>query len=481
MASFFRFMLRVFILAALPGAVKAQLCVGSLGDPVVNITFGTPGNPDFNFTPPSAYTYTANACPNDGFYTITNATSGCFSSSWHTVPADHTGGGAFMLVNASYNPGDFFVATVNNLCPSTTYEFAAWVVNVLKSTTGIQPDLTFKVETTSGIVLNQFNTGGIAATPAPVWQQYGFFFTTTPGTQSVVLRITNNAPGGIGNDLGLDDITFRPCGPKTTSSIAGNNDQIDMCEYEQGTYFFDGTVSSGYTNPVLQWQVSTDLGGTWTDITGATTLQYQRVPTPPGKYWYRLTVAEAGNSGIAGCRISSNTLEINVHAKPVVNAGPDRILVKGNSVSLPASILAESPLRFEWSPPDGLNDVFSIQPQASPTSDKVYRLSATSGFGCVNEDRVYIKVVNGVFVPTGFTPNNDGRNDTWTIPYLDPSIGATVRVFNRYGQLVYQCTGTPVNWDGKLNGEPQPSGTYVYVISFKPGRADLKGVLTLIR
>ncbi|MEQ1678360.1 MAG: gliding motility-associated C-terminal domain-containing protein, partial [Chitinophagaceae bacterium] len=424
------------IIWVFPFVSMAQLCTGSFGDPVVNITFGDGITPDFNFTPPSAYTFTNAACPNDGFYTIRNNSSGCFSGSWHTVSSDHTGGGAFMLINASYTPGDFFLATVSGLCPNTTYEFAAWVMNVLRTTTGIQPDLTFTVENTSGAVLNQFFTGGIVSTPNPQWNQYGFNFTTGATGTAIILRITNNAPGGIGNDLALDDITFRPCGPQITSVIQGNNPRIDHCVNDQVAYTFDGTVSTGYISPVYQWQLSTDSGKIWNDISGATSASYVRQPTVIGNFWYRLSVAETGNVGIPGCRISSNVLIINVHPKPGVSAGPDRILIKGNTTTLLGKVTGESPV-YNWWPPDDLNDVTKLQPLANPGSDMQYHLSAISLFGCTNEDFMLVKVVAGIFVPTAFTPNNDGKNDSWRIPYLDPELGATVRVFNRWGQIVY--------------------------------------------
>ncbi len=476
---FKRFLLATIIWAS-PFVSMAQLCTGSLGDPVVNITFGNGAAPDFNFTPPSAYTFTNSSCPNDGSYTITTSSSGCFNSSWHSVTSDHTGGGAFMLINASYTPGDFFVANVTGLCPNTTYEFAAWVMNVLKSSTGIQPDLTFTVETTSGVILNQFFTGGIVATASPQWNQYGFFFTTSATNSTIVLRITNNAPGGVGNDLALDDITFRPCGPDITSAIQGNNDKIDHCINDQLSYTFDGAVSPGFVSPVYQWQLSTDSGKTWNDIAGATGLTFTRQPTVTGNFWYRLAVAEAGNASLPGCRISSNVLTINVHAKPVVNAGPDRILIMGNTTTLLGNVTGESPV-YNWWPPDDLSDVTKLQPLANPGSDMQYHLSAVSLYGCTNEDFMMVKVVAGIFVPTAFTPNNDGKNDSWRIPYLDPELGATVRVFNRWGQLVYHTTGTIVDWNGTMDGIPQPSDTYIYMISFKNGQGNMKGTVTIIR
>ena len=80
-----------------------------------------------------------------------------------------------MLVNASYTPGDFFLSTVTDLCPNTTYEFAAWIVNVM-ARNAIKPNITFSIETTTGTVLQQYSTGDIPETFTASWKQYGFFF-----------------------------------------------------------------------------------------------------------------------------------------------------------------------------------------------------------------------------------------------------------------------------------------------------------------
>ena len=101
-----------------------------------------------------------------------------------------------MLVNASYQPGDFFLTTVTDLCPNTTYEFSAWIMNVLNKF-GIKPNLTFHIEQPDGTVLASYETGDISVSPSPVWQQYGIIFATPPDNATIVLRITNNAPGGI--------------------------------------------------------------------------------------------------------------------------------------------------------------------------------------------------------------------------------------------------------------------------------------------
>lgn len=462
--------------------LQAQLCTGSLGDPVVNITFGNDARPNSS-VPTSGYTYTSSACPDDGFYTITKSTSGCFGNTWHTLN-DHTGGGAFMLVNASYDPGDFFLTTVSELCPNTTYEFAAWVMNVMKVSNSILPNLTFNVETPDGEVLNSFSTGDIPVTSSPQWKQYGFYFSTPVGNPEIVLRITNNAPGGIGNDLALDDITFRPCGAKIDTEISGvGADTVNVCFDENNpfTYTMKGGTGSGYASPLYQWQASVDRGATWSDIPGATSSVYQ---TPAlkssGSYWYRLSVVESSVAQISSCKIASEVMAINIRPKPKVNAGPDRTMLAGYPVSLSGSAEGES-LSYNWSPDLYIQNGNSLTPAVSPPNDMSYTLTATSAFGCEESDEVNVKVVSGIFVPNAFTPNGDGKNDRWEIPFLDPSFEGQVRVYNRWGQLVYSSSAAPVYWDGTFKGEPQSPGIYTWYLVIPKYNVNMKGSIMLIR
>jgi len=75
-------------------------------------------------------------------------------------------------------------------------------------------------------------------------------------------------------------------------------------------------------------------------------------------------------------------------------------------------------------------------------------------------------------IPNAITPNNDGRNDTWRIAGLENYTGSEVNVYDRKGIPVFKHTMNkqPLNWDGKLNGSPLPTGNYWYTIKVSDGR-----------
>lgn len=301
----------------------AQLCAGSLGDPVVSITFGagTAVHAGALASGTTSYSYSSADFPSDGSYTVENSTAGSGTVWWSTT--DHTGnsGGYMMVVNASVSKTDYFYkSTVSGLCPGTTYEFAAWVVNLLRSRDISPPNITFTISTTSGTVLGTYNSGTIPLTSGgPVWKQYGLYFTTPSNVSDVVIQMTNNSSGGApANDLALDDITFRACGPTMVSSFSSSAAVTSqtVCAGANQTYTLSSSVSTGYNNPAYQWQLNSGLG--WTNIAGATATTYTLTShATAGTYQYRLVSSEAANIGSTACQVASNLLTLTVAPAPV--------------------------------------------------------------------------------------------------------------------------------------------------------------------
>ncbi len=321
----------LFIADSCNSVTQQQSCNGSLGSPVVNITFGTgavnPG-PQLPVAVPGAatnYNFASYAtgnppsAPLDGDYALVNAVP--LNGAWHTGAKDHTGNvnGYMAFFNSAPTPGEFYRQTVSNLCPGTTYEFAAWVANVINASvlpSAILPNITFNIlDPTTQAVLATYNTGDIPHFNTMTWNQYSFLFLLPAGNNSVTLVLANNNIGGNaqpGNDLAIDDITFRPCGPLTNASFS-NALQIDSTGITScRTVNLFGIITGNFNSPSYQWQMSNDAGVTFADITGATSLNPTVSNLANGQYIFRLLSAEAGNISSANCRFISNIIKLSV-------------------------------------------------------------------------------------------------------------------------------------------------------------------------
>jgi gliding motility-associated-like protein len=84
-------------------------------------------------------------------------------------------------------------------------------------------------------------------------------------------------------------------------------------------------------------------------------------------------------------------------------------------------------------------------------------------------------------IPTAFSPNNDGINDTWEVPFLSKYAKCSVKVFNRSGQIVFASTGYSNAWDGRYKSNALPSGAYFYMIDLKNNQQVISGSVNLIK
>ena len=107
------------------------------------------------------------------------------------------------------------------------------------------------------------------------------------------------------------------------------------------------------------------------------------------------------------------------------------------------------------------NGKFTLPPILSDTA---FYIELTVGDCSSARTRVNIKVVNEtkIVVPNAFTPNNDGKNDTWGIRVIGIVKLNYIRVFNRWGQLIYETSNPDARWNGTLNGKSPLSATYAW-------------------
>ncbi len=166
-----------------------------------------------------------------------------------------------------------------------------------------------------------------------------------------------------------------------------------------------------------------------------------------------------------------------------VNISPDQAIFMGQSVQL----YAQGPgNNYEWTPATALSNPGIARPVASPVNDITYTVKVSNNSGCSVEKSVNIKVtdLDDIYVPSGFTPNNDGKNDVLRPLFGTKFILKEFSIFNRWGQKIFSTSTAWSGWDGKINGIDQNSGLYIWMIKISDNTGNMierKGTSMLIR
>ena len=221
----------------------------------------------------------------------------------------------------------------------------------------------------------------------------------------------------------------------------------------------------------FQWTIT---GGAVTAGGSSSQVTVRFNPTGP----YAVSALESSPSP-AACPTPAATRLVALRPAVNVGAGPDKDIAEGEQVVLEGRADGNYPV--VWTPTQGLTfGSDRLRPLAAPTATTVYTLSAGAG-DCANASQVTVTVRPAIRIPNAFSPNGDGRDDTWEIDRIGTFAGNTVAVFNRWGNQVFQTTnyGRANEWRGDINGQPAPVGTYYYVIVLAPGKA-FSGSLTVV-
>jgi gliding motility-associated-like protein len=181
------------------------------------------------------------------------------------------------------------------------------------------------------------------------------------------------------------------------------------------------------------------------------------------------------------CGVSAQ-ITITINPPPVLTMGPDLTITDGASTSLNVSVTGNI-VSYQWQPSTGLNNAAIKDPVASPSSTTTYTLLVIDDNKCEASGSIKVTVSgrSKISVPNAFSPNGDGINDTWVITTLSAFPGATVDVFNRYGQPVFHSENLNKAWDGTYNGKPLPVGTYYYIIDLKNNEKKTAGSVTIFK
>jgi len=145
---------------------------------------------------------------------------------------------------------------------------------------------------------------------------------------------------------------------------------------------------------------------------------------------------------------------------------------KGTATELTVDFAIDSVV-IQWFPTTGLSCSDCPNPIAAPNTSTQYQVFVTDQNGCSTSAFVTVNVLESepepsVFIPSGFSPNNDGINDFLTVFASSGIVVNYLRVFDRWGNLVFERINLPTNiesqgWDGKYKGKPLDGGVYLWV------------------
>jgi gliding motility-associated-like protein len=255
------------------------------------------------------------------------------------------------------------------------------------------------------------------------------------------------------------------------SAIAAPHDTI-VCLRQPMSVFSAATVEpSSLTNIAYQWSPATNL-----DNATSATPNFSGV----GDYTYTVTATVLP----LGCTASD---VVTIHSKPpIVLTGltAETTIAFGESIQLNSM----GAYIYSWAPDNGtLTNPNINNPIATPTdTTTVYMVIGSSLYGCKDTAYITIHVDQTVHdgMPTAFTPNGDGTNDVFKVFNLKYQKLVDFRIYNRWGQEVFQTADPKKGWDGTFNGTPVDMGVYNYqvIIAYPDGKQKASaGTVTLIR
>lgn len=218
-------------------------------------------------------------------------------------------------------------------------------------------------------------------------------------------------------------------------------------------------------------------------------VQFEGAPLP---FPYTINGLSAGEYGFGatdanGC--TDNGPATVTEPDPIwLDAERDFFIGVGEQADINLSTNATLIESVEWAPLDGLEISGQLSASAAPRETTAYLITLTTAEGCTSSTEVEVEVATNpilhqVYVPNAFSPNNDGTNDLFTAFPSDGAEISFIKVYGRWGTLVFDGKKGQA-WDGTMAGQELPPGVYLYLIEWSgpDGRAEvLSGEVNMVR
>lgn len=252
--------------------------------------------------------------------------------------------------------------------------------------------------------------------------------------------------------------------------INPNNIQVtdDNCQTSTGS--IKGIVATG----------KAPINFAWTNNNGQTvSTSADLLNVPPGTYHLKITDGAGCEQGLVYTVNNINTVITPPSASDIQICSPgDAYITVNNPIAAYSYKLYDDALNTTL-----LGNNNSGRFKVNVSGARSYYVSAYTG-NC-ESSRVELKVslgsISTLNLANTFSPNGDGINDTWKIPDIGNYPNASVQIFTRSGQKIFESVGYATPFNGNYSGKPLPTGVYYYIINMNAGCGILSGNLTLIR
>lgn len=182
-----------------------------------------------------------------------------------------------------------------------------------------------------------------------------------------------------------------------------------------------------------------------------------------------------------GCTANTDNMTINISMFNVNLAFNDTTINEGETITLIANSSASTYTWYPWNPTWKYGS--TNKPDVSPINTITFYCLAYDANGCLGFDTVRVNVIpyDDLIFYTAFTPNDDGNNDFFYIGNINKYPDNVLKIYNRYGQVIYTSAGYQNDWNGEYQGNKVPTGTYFYILQTNTDRGNYKGSVTILR
>jgi len=396
----------------------------SVGSQTITYTVGTGGCQAILAQP-----ITVNTAPDPSWTTVTL----CVSSAPVNLDPQITGtaGGSWSGTGMSGSVFDPFFGTQNITYTVTS---GSCVATSVQSVSVLDPQLTM-----SGVNVSCFGLTDGSATVTVTGGSGGQTYLWNPSGQNSATA-TNLGAGSYqvtvtdGTCIAVDSVTILE-----PDEITGVLSRTNGCSPDQGSA--DVIADGGVGGFSYAW---TPSGQTLANAVSLDSAMHTVVITD-------------GN----GCTFTDSIL-VQIFQAPVIVTMNDTMITYPNCINLTAS----GGTSYTWTPAEDLDCSNCASPEACPVYASSYCVTGVDTNGCSSSDCVLIDVeiiCGDVFVPSAFSPNDDGDNDLECV-YSDCMDYMTFTIYNRWGEKVFETNNMNICWDGTWKGKQLNSAVFVYVI-----------------